>query len=98
MQTRTEAQETVDRVRHAFESPNIGPMPERAAAKRPASKQASATSFMDLPEYEILKIKRAVGDIAGIQNPFHRLHDARAADTTLIDGKTVVNFSSYDYL
>jgi 8-amino-7-oxononanoate synthase len=51
-----------------------------------------------LPEYEILKIKRAVGDMAGIENPFYRLHDGRACETTSIGGRTIVNFSSYDYL
>jgi 8-amino-7-oxononanoate synthase len=46
----------------------------------------------------MLKIKQAVGSLAGIASPFYRLHDGRAAATTSIDQRTVVNFSSYDYL
>jgi 8-amino-7-oxononanoate synthase len=98
MQTRREAQDTLDRVLHAFESSNSGSTQERAAVVQPAAKQSATTSFGDLPEYEVLKLKRAVGDIAGIHNPFHRLHEGRAADTTSIGGRTIVNFSSYDYL
>src|SRR5262249_17811549 len=36
--------------------------------------------------------------IAKIANPYHRLHDGRACEVTSIDGRIVVNFSSYDYL
>lgn len=39
-----------------------------------------------------------MGDITKIGNPFNRLHDGRAGSTTSIDGRTVANFSSYDYL
>ena len=80
MQTRREAQDTVERVLHALESSNTGSTQEKTAVVQPAFKQAGTTSFAELPEYEVLKLKRAVGDIAGIDNPFHRLHDGRAAD------------------
>ena len=46
----------------------------------------------------MLKLQKAAGEIAGIDNPFYRLHDGRAAETTSVEGKEVVNFSSYDYL
>ena len=95
---RNEAQETADKVRSA-----LGGLQDSAKRVRELGpvlngRIRSEMRFDELPEYEILKIKRAVGDIAGITNPFHRLHDGRAADTTSIDGRTVVNFSSYDYL
>jgi 8-amino-7-oxononanoate synthase len=89
------AQETVDRVRQALGQ-------SATAQSRPGS--ASATSgrrefdFTTLPEYEILKIWKAVGDITKIGNPFYRLHDGRAGNMTSIDGRAVANFSSYDYL
>jgi 8-amino-7-oxononanoate synthase len=51
-----------------------------------------------LAEFDELKIKRAVGELTGIANPYHRLHEGRASQTTLIDGRQIVNFSSYDYL
>jgi 8-amino-7-oxononanoate synthase len=70
------------------------------AALRPGRPSTPATGgrrefdFTTLPEYEILKIWKAVGDITRIGNPFYRLHDGRAGNTTSIDGRTVANFSS----
>ncbi len=54
--------------------------------------------FSTLPEHDQLKLYKAAGEIAGIDNPFHRLHDVRAGEMTSIAGRPVVNFSSYDYL
>jgi 7-keto-8-aminopelargonate synthetase-like enzyme len=62
------------------------------------STRPAAFDFGSLPEYELLKMQKAAGEIAGIDNPFYRLHDGRAADTSSIDGRTLTNFSSYDYL
>jgi 8-amino-7-oxononanoate synthase len=81
-----------------LEGLQLGARTERPSIDKEPGSLASAGSFAELPEYEVLKIKRAVGDIAGIANPFHRLHDGRAAAVTSIEGRTVVNFSSYDYL
>ncbi len=96
---RREAQETVDRIRHALEHPPGDAARRRVPAQPAAPHQTRLeTELTALPEYEILKIKRAVGDIAGIDNPFYRLHDGRACEVTSMGGRTVVNFSSYDYL
>ena len=96
---RQEAQETVDRIRHALEHPPSDAARRRAPVQPALPHQGRLeTELTALPEYEILKIKRAVGDIAGIDNPFYRLHDGRACEVTSMDGRTVVNFSSYDYL
>lgn len=93
-----EAQEIVDLVRHTFARPT-------SAVRSPAASSAAMPvsvlrgfDFGSLPEYEQLKIQKAAGAIAGIENPFYRLHDGRASDTTSIDGRTMINFSSYDYL
>ena len=91
------AQETVDRVRSAL---------EQGSPSRPSNRPATAAitggdqafDFNALPEYEIHRITKAAGAIIGIQNPWYRVHDGRAAETTSIAGRTVVNFSSYDYL
>jgi 8-amino-7-oxononanoate synthase len=88
------AQETVDRIRQALGQSAAPPArpPARAGGAR------TEFDFSTLPEYEILKIWKAVGDLTNIGNPFYRLHDGRASNTTSIDGRTIVNFSSYDYL
>ena len=71
----------------------------RRRRRRPTTRVADPLpSFESLPEYDDIKIKRAVADIAKIDNPFYRLHEGRASQTTTIDGRKVVNFSSYDYL
>jgi 8-amino-7-oxononanoate synthase len=93
-----QAQETVDRVRQALGQ--IGTRSATLPASSPTSASGPGTGFdfSTLPEYDILKIKKAVGDIAGIENPFYRLHDTRACETTSISNLTIINFSSYDYL
>jgi 8-amino-7-oxononanoate synthase len=88
-------QETVDRVRQAL-GQSTGPQGRPGSG--PATSGRREFDFTTLPEYEILKIWKAVGDITRIGNPFYRLHDGRAGNTTSIDGRTVANFSSYDYL
>jgi 8-amino-7-oxononanoate synthase len=50
------------------------------------------------PEYQQLHIHRAVGQRAGISNPFFMLHEGCAADTTRIDGRELLNFATYNYL
>jgi 8-amino-7-oxononanoate synthase len=89
------AQETVDRVRQALGQSTA---PQGRPGSGPATSGRREFDFTTLPEYEILKIWKAVGDITRIGNPFYRLHDGRAGNTTSIDGRTVANFSSYDYL
>lgn len=96
---RSGAQETVDKVRHVLMKPqDVVPHPSGAAAQPSFRSHRAETRFDKLPEYEILKVKRAIGDVTGIASPFYRLHDGRACATTSIDGRTIVNFSSYDYL
>lgn len=89
------AQETVDRIRTALTQGGAGRSSNRQNS--PADDR-QAFDFRTLPEFEIHKFIKAAGDITGIQNPWYRLHDGRATETTSIAGRTVVNFASYDYL
>lgn len=54
--------------------------------------------FEKFPEYQQMHVHRAVGESAGIENPFFMLHESCAADTTLIDGREFYNFATYNYL
>jgi 8-amino-7-oxononanoate synthase len=54
--------------------------------------------FADLQELKDVKTQQAVADLLGVQNPFFRMHDGCAGATTEIDGRTHVNFASYNYL
>lgn len=106
-----EAQETVDRIRRVLAPQGVPSASEPGGSRRapaplprlPADTPTGRTAedspdFGALPEYEILKIHKAAGEIAGIENPFYRLHEGRAGATTVLAGREVVNFSSYDYL
>jgi 8-amino-7-oxononanoate synthase len=55
-------------------------------------------SFATLPGYDELRLFRSIGQKFGVDNPYFRLHDARAGSQTRIAGKLILNFSSYDYL
>jgi 8-amino-7-oxononanoate synthase len=54
--------------------------------------------FAALPQHEVLRLQLTAAEMAGIVNPFFRLHDGRVGDTTAADGRQLVNFASYDYL
>ena len=55
-------------------------------------------SFSTLPGYDELRLFRSIGQKFGLDNPYFRVHEARAGSRTQIAGKTLLNFSSYDYL
>jgi 8-amino-7-oxononanoate synthase len=76
----------------------------RQAAKLPAPVERThatpapaSPTFADLPGYRELRQQLAVGELLGL-NPFFRLHEARAGTETKIEGRTCLNFASYDYL
>ncbi len=71
---------------------------------RPLDCSASAplvtgrTDFTSLPSYRELKRHRAAADLLRIASPFFRLHEGRSGATCQIEGKTYLNFASYDYI
>ncbi|MGR3277212.1 aminotransferase class I/II-fold pyridoxal phosphate-dependent enzyme [Acaryochloris marina NIES-2412] len=50
------------------------------------------------PEYLQLKEQQAQLQANDIRNPYFSVHEGIARDTTCIDGKELINFSSYNYL
>ncbi len=52
----------------------------------------------DLPGLKQLQIQATAAEIFGIRNPFFRCHQGVAGNSTIIEGKTLVNYSSYNYL
>jgi 8-amino-7-oxononanoate synthase len=63
-----------------------------AVAERPVPR------FEDLPEYRQVRMQQLASEIVGIDNPFYRTHDIGAGAVTEIEGKSLANFASYDYL
>ena len=64
----------------------------------PPSQQAKAFDFKTLPDYQQLRVQRAAADFLGIASPFFREVEGAAGPTCQIDGRELINFSSYDYL
>jgi 8-amino-7-oxononanoate synthase len=54
--------------------------------------------FDRFPGYEKLLVPQAAARKMGIANPFFKVHDGVAGATSLIEGRSYINFSSYNYL
>jgi 8-amino-7-oxononanoate synthase len=50
------------------------------------------------PEYQSLRQRLDLAQAMGIQNPYFNVHERVTNDTTVIDGREVLNYSSYNYL
>ena len=64
----------------------------------PAERTWTAAAFSELAAYKELQTQRGAGELFQIEDPFFRVHDARAGATTRIGGRELINFASYDYL
>lgn len=54
--------------------------------------------FEQFEGYQKFLVSKIASQKIGVQNPFFRTHDALAGATTLVEGKSFLNFSSYNYL
>jgi 8-amino-7-oxononanoate synthase len=70
-------------------------VPEKTGFHRASAK---FTDFTTLPGYEELLLQRSIGEKLGLSNPYFRMQDGRNAAHIQMDGRDVLNFSSYDYL
>lgn len=55
-------------------------------------------SFEQFGEYQRLKSTMQQMLITGVPNPYFTVHDAVVGDTTLVNGKELISFASYNYL
>ncbi len=51
-----------------------------------------------MPEYIRFERLKTMMLGSGIRNPFFSVHEGRIADTTVIDGKKLISYASYNYL
>jgi 8-amino-7-oxononanoate synthase len=91
------AGEARERLLSRVDTMRKGAAAQPAKSASPADKQRF-TDFSTLPGYEEIRVQRQIGEKFGLENPYFRMHDARASATTQIGGKTYLNFSCYDYL
>lgn len=54
--------------------------------------------FDKFPGYEKVVLPQLAARRLGIENPFFKVHERVADATTVVGGKTYINFSSYNYL
>jgi 8-amino-7-oxononanoate synthase len=54
--------------------------------------------FDRYPEYHQLRQQQETLAALGIRNPYFMVHEGVAKDTTQIDGRELINFSTYNYL
>ncbi len=76
----------------------------RGRKKRQSAPAVSAVpppqvfDFATLPEYRQMSMQMAAGEMAGINSPFFREITAVDGANVTIDGQTILQFASYDYL
>ena len=54
--------------------------------------------FEQSPEYRRFQQQLAQFDLLGISNPFFSVHEGVTGATTVVDGRELINFSSFNYL
>lgn len=81
--------------------PVSAPGDERGAFRTPGESRAVQEAwfrFDQLPGYQELHIQKEAAEHLGIDNPYFRLHQRVASDTTRIGNREYVNYASYNYL
>lgn len=68
------------------------------AAPEPGSGNRRLTRFDTLPQYQQITMMREGAERLGLKDPFFRPHDGVAGATSVIEGREVINFASYNYL
>ena len=56
------------------------------------------TEPSEWPEVKDLEMRLQAAAAMGIDNPYFSVHEGTAKDTTVVDGRELVNFSSYNYI
>ncbi len=54
--------------------------------------------FDQFPGYQELLLQNQMADLVGLRSPFFLTHEGRAGATTVVEGRELLNFSSYNYL
>ncbi|MFJ9369734.1 type I polyketide synthase [Nocardia sp. NPDC101769] len=71
-------------------------LPEPVAEPRPAVEPQHRIA--DFPEVQAISERIALAESLGMSNPYFLVNDGVTRDTSVIEGRQVLNFSSYNYL
>jgi acyl transferase domain-containing protein/7-keto-8-aminopelargonate synthetase-like enzyme len=86
-------------VRGAFKQIDASPEAGGPRPEAPASEVPAASYSIELfPEYLALRARIDEVEDSGIENPYFNVHQRVTADTALIKGRELINFSTYNYL
>ncbi len=85
------------------ETPSVATAAASEEPATPASGEEVAIGeeqyrFSAFPEFRKLETQLGQIQLLGIENPYFNVHESVTADTTVIDGRKMINFSSYNYL
>lgn len=83
--------------RKSGEAEGASTIPLSRATAHPSVPEAFCR-FDRHPGYEKLLVPQAAANRLGLANPFFKTHDGVGGATTVIGGRTCINFSSYNYL
>lgn len=80
------------------------PMKERELADKPAPASVDREisedqyNFAKMPEYLKLKQTEAMLAMTGLPNPYFAVHESVARDTTVVEGRELLSFCTYNYI
>ncbi len=58
----------------------------------------AVVDWSQLPQYRELRERLAQLEALGIESPYFQVHEGETGDTTVIGGRSYINYSSYNYL
>lgn len=58
----------------------------------------SSTDFKQFLQYKDIQLHRLAAKKFSLSSPFFKVHDGLSSDTSVIEGRKMTNFSSYDYI
>ena len=71
---------------------------DRPAARPGPKPQPKAFDFGALPGHKQIRLQKSAAEMLGIGVPYFREQEGYAGPTCFIEGREVLNFSSYNYL
>ena len=85
--------------------PRVEAVPRVEVAQAPAEEPPPSVAIDEsswnpakFPEYEELQERIQMAEAFGLKNPYFSVHEAICGDTTVVSGKKMINFSSYNYV
>jgi len=76
----------------------IAPAPPRRGSPDVSGSGAARLDVAQLESYREIRVIKEAADYLGIGDPFFRVHEGIAGAETVIDGRSYINFASYNYI